>query len=298
MYEMIRLAEKAAATDACILILGETGTGKDLLASCIHNASKRKSKPYIPVNCAAIPETLIESELFGYRKGSFTDAKEDRMGKVEAAKGGTLFLDEIGDLSLPAQSKLLRIVENQEMQRLGDVSPVKVDVRIISATNKNLKEEIRRGKFREDLFWRISEVVIKIPPLRDRAKDIEILSRHFIQEMNQQFNKKVQGVSNTALSFLKRHNFPGNVRELKNMIRQSMILVDRDVVWLEDLPIDIRMGLEEAPAMFPTLKEVEKEHIQKALVEAGGNKSEAAKLLGISRATLYEKIKEYGLSIR
>lgn len=295
MRAALDLAQKAARTNASILILGETGTGKDLLASSIHAASDRAGFPYVTVNCGAIPESLIESELFGYRKGAFTDAREDRVGKVEAANGGTVFLDEVGDLSMPAQSKLLRAVENHEVQRLGEVKVRKIDVRFVSATNRNLKDAIRERLFRDDLFWRLSEVVIRLPPLRDRREDIPLLCDFFVAELNQELQKNVRGVSNTALAFLMRHDFPGNVRELKNLIRQGMILLERDVVWLEDLPIDVRVFQEEPVARFPTLSDMEKEHVAKALAVCGGNKSKAAKLLGISRGTLYEKIREYKL---
>lgn len=241
------------------------------------------------------------TELFGYRKGAFTDAKEDRIGKIESANKGTIFLDEIGDLSLSAQSKILRVIENHELQRLGSVKSTYVDIRLISATNKNLKEEIREKRFREDLFWRISEVVVKIPPLRERKEDIPLLAEHFIGEFNKELNKKVKGISNTALSFLLRHNFPGNVRELGNIIRQGMILLDQDVIWLEHLPIDVKIYDEKQETTdiqnFQKLQNVEKEHILKALEICSFNKRKAAEILGIGRTTLYQKIKEYKIKV-
>lgn len=297
MFEVLNISSKAAVSSANILILGETGTGKDLLAKAIHNKSLRSGYPFVAVNCAAIPEALLESELFGYKKGAFTDAKEDRTGKVESANKGTIFLDEIADLSLSAQSKILRIIENHELQRLGESKSIYVDVRIISATNQDLKKAIREKKFREDLFWRISEIIIKLPALRERKEDILLLAEHFISEFNKELNKKVKGISKTALSFLQRHHFPGNIRELRNIIRQGMILLDQDVIWLEHLPIDVKIYDEKqisyATEKFPKLSDIEKEHIKKALELSGNKKKIASELLGIGRTTLYEKIKEY-----
>ncbi len=297
MFEVLNISSKAAITSANILIFGETGTGKDLIAKAIHNKSHRFASPFVAVNCAAIPEALLESELFGYKKGAFTDAKEDRTGKVEAANKGTIFLDEIADLSLSAQSKILRIIENHELQRLGESKSIYVDVRLISATNQDLKKSVREKKFREDLFWRISEIIIKLPALRERKEDIPLLAEHFISEFNKELNKKVKGISKTALSFLQRHHFPGNIRELKNIIRQGIILLDQDVIWLEHLPIDVKIYDEKqtqySKEEFPKLSDIEKEHIKRALELSDNKKKLASELLGIGRTTLYEKIKEY-----
>lgn len=297
MFEVLNISSKAAKSMANILILGETGTGKDMLAKAIHDASQRAKEPFVAVNCAAIPETLLESELFGYKKGAFTDAKEDRVGKIESANKGTVFLDEIADLSISAQSKILRVIENHELQRLGESRPIYIDVRILSATNQDLREAVREKKFREDLFWRIAEVVIKLPPLREREEDIPLLVEHFIDEFNKELNKKVKGISKTALSFLNRHHFPGNIRELRNIIRQGMILLEQDVIWLEHLPIDVKIYDEKqifyTTGKFPKLSDIEKEHIKKALELSNNNKKLAAEILGIGRTTLYQKIKEY-----
>lgn len=325
MHSMLMFLSLVAPTDASVLLLGETGTGKDLLARSVHQASNRKNGPLVTINCAAIPENLLESELFGYKKGAFTDAREDKKGKLEVANGGTVFLDEIAELNLSCQAKILSVIEDKKLERLGDPHAVSVDVRIIAATNANLKQRIQESSFRPDLFYRLNEVKAEIPPLRERKKDVPVLITYFINEFNREFNKHVEGVSDVALSFLHRYDFPGNVRELRSIMKRAMIVAERQQIWIEDLPLDIRIRpeedvkggaeylvsmkewLEKLPIgvpikvgdtilhsqdkRFPTLKEIEEAHILDALRKARENKSRAAELLGIDRSTLYQKLK-------
>lgn len=325
MYTLLVFLSRVASTDASVLLMGETGTGKDLLAKSLHQASTRKNGPLVTINCAAIPENLLESELFGYRKGAFTDAREDKKGKIEVADGGTVFLDEIAELNLSCQAKILRVIEDKKLERLGDPHPVEVDVRIIAATNADLKQRIHESSFRPDLFYRLNEVKAEIPPLRERKKDIAVLISYFIDGFNREFNKHVEGMSDVALSFLHRYDFPGNVRELRSIIKRAMIVSERPQIWIEDLPLDIRIRpeedvkggveyllslkewLEQLPIgvpikvgetilpsqdkRFPTLKELEEAHILEALRKSRENKSRAAELLGIDRSTLYQKLK-------
>lgn len=325
MVSLLLFLSRVAATDASVLLLGETGTGKDILARSLHHASNRCNGPLVTINCAAIPENLLESELFGYKRGAFTDAKDDRKGKLEVANGGTVFLDEIAELNLSCQAKILRIIEDKKLERLGDTYPVDVDVRIIAATNADLEQRIHSSSFRPDLFYRLNEVKAQIPPLRERKKDIPSIISYFVCEFNREFNKKVESISDVALSFLFRYDFPGNVRELRSIIKRAMIVAERAQIWIEDLPLDIRIRpeedckggaeyllslkewLEQLPIgvpikigetmlpsqdkKFPTLKEIEEAHILEALRKARENKSRAAELLGIDRSTLYQKLK-------
>jgi transcriptional regulator with PAS, ATPase and Fis domain len=309
MKEILTFLSKTAILPASTLLVGETGTGKDLIAKAIHNASERHKNPFVAINCAALPENLIETELFGYKKGAFTDAKEDKIGIIESCNQGTLFLDEIAEIPLSSQAKLLRILETKELQRIGDTKSKYVDIRIIVATNRNLREAIEKGLFRADLFYRISEVIISIPPLRERKEDIPLLVSHFLKEANKDFKKRIKKISNTVLSFLTKYDYPGNVRELRNIIRQAVISCDRDIIYLEDFPLELKIYSEDNKgenffkrasvkeeinfSSCPKLSDVEKEHIQKVLKFTKGNKSKAADMLGISRTTLYEKMKEY-----
>lgn len=323
VLEIISKLAEIATLPINILITGETGTGKDLLAFEIHNASLRKKYPFMAINCSAIPENLVESELFGYRKGAFTDAKEDRIGIVETAHRGTLFLDEIGEINLNIQAKLLSLIENKELRVLGNPNPKHVDVRIISATNKNLKKAIAENKFRADLYYRIAEFIIYLPPLRERKEDIPLLVSHFISQFNKEFNKNIKGVSDAALTYLCSYDFYGNVRELKNLLKQAIVSTKRNILWVEDFPLEEVQTAKEGDAMkvpegrgflpernkdsdeiIPLVKmdslnslkkltEIEREYIEKVLRASGGNKSKAADVLGITRATLYEKIKLY-----
>lgn len=299
MFGIFKTIEKVANTKASILITGDTGTGKELIAKAIWTLSDRKEKPLVIVNCGAIPDNLLESELFGYKQGAFTDAKEDKRGRIEEAHQGTLVLDEVAELSPFAQAKLLRVLENGELQRLGDVKNIMVDIRILALTNKNLKESVENKTFREDLFYRLSEFNIHMPPLRERKEDFPLLINHFIEQFNREFNKNVKGISDTALAFLTKHPFPGNVRELKSIIKRAMILIGSELIWLEHLPIDIHIHSNDTGELvsFPTLKSVEREHICKALQRAGNNKTKLAQLLGISRQALYEKLKFHSIKL-
>ena len=298
MIEVLDTAKEIAQSDINILVTGETGCGKELVACAIHNNSPRKDGPYVVINCAGIPDTLLESELFGHEKGAFTDASDKRRGKFELAHGGTLFLDEIGDLSAVAQPKILRAIEEKRFARVGGEEPIEVDCRIIAATNKDLRKESTEGKFREDLYYRLCEAHLHLPPLRERQDDIALLTDHFIKEFNGQFNKYVHGASDVVKSYLSRYNWPGNVRELKSIIRIGMALIKNNQMWLEDLPFNIRLMSDE-PAS-PTNKSlaldmIEKEHIANVLKIAQWNKVKAAKLLKVSRPTLDRKIAKYDL---
>ncbi len=272
-----------------ILIEGETGTGKSLLAKYIHYQSPRRDKPFVKINCAAIPENLLEAELFGYVKGAFTGAIKDKQGKVELADGGTLFLDEIGDMPLYLQAKILHLVQSGEFERLGDTQTRRVDIRIISATNKNLKEMVKGGGFREDLYYRLNVVNLRLPPLRERKEDIPLLVKHFLEKFSRIYNKRVKGFSPEALRLLLGYNFPGNVRELENIVERALITSEGPYIKEEDM-----LEYIEEPAHQKD-NAGERERIIRALKQAGYNKSLAAKLLGIHRTTLWRKLREMGL---
>ena len=294
------IARRVANNDVNILILGDSGTGKTLLARAIHNASHRKDGPFVEVNCSAIPDTLLESELFGHEKGSFTSAQRTHKGKFELANGGTLFLDEIGDLSLTAQAKILRAVESQEFERVGGEETLSANTRILTATNKNVRKMIAERTFREDLFYRLNEVRIEIPPLRVRKEDIPLLINNFLEKYNNIFGKKVKGLSDVTLNYLLRYDWPGNVRELSSIIKRGVAVSSRENLWLEDFSIRFELETEEniedesGEEIF-VLAEIEKRHIMKVLAHTKGNKKEAARLLQIARSTLIRKLKEYEL---
>lgn len=296
LQQVLDIVEKVSRTNVAVLIEGETGTGKELIARTIHENSNRSTGPFIAVNCAAIPESLIEAELFGHEKGSFTDATESKQGKFEMAHKGTLFLDEIGDMSLSAQSKVLRAIQEQQFLKVGGTELVKVDVRIISATNRNLKQDTQHHTFREDLYYRLNEFNIPLPPLRDRKSDIPALVSNFIELCNVELGKAVQGVSHTALKALMAYHWPGNIRELRNVIRRTMILVDSD--WIDHGDVQLPVTRESSPQTSDSepisLKDMERRHIVRILRYAKG-KSRAAQLLDISRPTLDKKIRDYGL---
>lgn len=288
------------AADVTILLLGENGVGKDMLAEAIHNASPRKEGPYIGVNCSALSETLLESELFGHEKGAFTSADRRRRGKFELANKGTLFLDEIGDMTPAAQAKILRAVEHHVFERIGGEEPVRTNARIIAATNQNLAELVAHGKFREDLYYRLNEVSIEVPPLRERREDIPLFIEVFIGEFNKEFNKEVKGVSDVTLKYLMQHDWPGNIRELKSVIKRGMLVTKKESIWLEDLSFQVELpmeNVEDLGARDLSLKTVERNHIQKVLQLTKGIKKQACQLLRISRSTLDKKIEEYRLSI-
>lgn len=300
MVNLIALAKKTSNADVTVLINGESGTGKELIAQAIHNNSSRKNGPFIELSCAGIPDTLLESELFGHEKGAFTDAVSKKRGKFELANEGTLFLDEIGDLSMAAQAKTLRAVEEKTFERVGGEVSISVNCRIIAATNKKLLTQVKNGSFREDLYYRLHEVCLDLPPLRERKEDIPILTEHFLKEFNQQFHKNIKGVSDVTLSHLMKHNWPGNVRELKSIIKGGTALARRDVIWLEDLPFKIELVSEENISQVGqdfSLKLAEKKHILDVLNYTKWNKANTAGLLKISRPTLDKKIEEYNLKV-
>lgn len=285
--KVLDTAKTVSEYDVNILIEGETGTGKSLLAKYIHYLSPRRDGPFIKVNCAAIPESLLEAELFGYVKGAFTGAMRDKPGKVELAEVGTLFLDEIGDMPLHLQAKILHLVQEKEFERLGDTKTRRANVRIIASTNKNLRELIKQGQFREDLYYRLSVVKLLLPPLRERREDIPALVNYFIEKYSRKYSRKIRGISPEAMRTLLSYNFPGNVRELENIIEHAVITCRGTLIKQEDLQIEVENNSVEMVE--------ERERIRKVLEETGGNKSLAAKILGMHRTTLWRKLKEYGI---
>jgi two-component system nitrogen regulation response regulator NtrX len=289
-----------AGTDGRVLIYGESGTGKELVAHAIHQMSPRTAEPFIEVNCAAIPEELIESEMFGHTKGSFTSAHEDKVGKFQKADGGTLFLDEVGDMSLRTQAKVLRALEEQRFEPVGAAKSVQVDVRVVAATNKHLDEEIERGNFREDLFYRLNVIPFFVPPLRDRREDIPLLADHFLREFTTAYGRKPKELTPEAYLMLGEYHWPGNVRELKNLIERIVILNPQVRVDARHVPLQtLRRQSERPPERFGSLQEVreaaEREYILKKLEEAHGNVSRTAELLGLERSNLYRKMKTLGI---
>ncbi|MCX8035618.1 MAG: sigma 54-interacting transcriptional regulator [Candidatus Sumerlaeia bacterium] len=306
MKQILEVVHKVARSDTTFLITGESGTGKELIARMAHLASPRARGPFVCVNCAALPDTLLESELFGHEKGAYTGAVAARAGKFEAARGGTIFLDEIGDISPAAQAKVLRVLQEKEIERLGGNRPIAVDVRVIAATNKNLAEEIRAGRFREDLFYRLNVIRIELPPLRERLDDLPALVEFFIQSVGSELHSPVRRASREALDVLARYAWPGNVRELRNVIERAVVLGSDEAIWPDDLPPEVRgesvppQGAVSAvasgnAAVLRTLDECEREHILRVLTHTGWNKKRAAEILGISRSALYEKIATYSL---
>lgn len=293
------LAKKVAGTDTTVLLLGETGTGKELFAEAIHRSSKRRDGSFVAINCSAIPKDLQESELFGHVKGAFTGAITEKRGFFEEANGGTIFLDEIGDMTLETQTKLLRTLENRTIVRVGDTKPRPIDVRIIAATNVNLKEAVAQKHFREDLYYRLNGFTIFLPPLRERTDDIDLLAYHFLQTFSSEFSKPVSVITEPFMLALKRHRWLGNIRELKNVIERAVILSTSESLTEDLLPEEMRTAIA-APtattdAATPTLEEIERRHILAVLTQCDNNKTNAAKQLGIGTATLYRKLKEYGL---
>lgn len=294
--EIFKTIEAVAASPTTVLITGESGTGKELVARAIHNRSPRKDKFFVAVNCAAIPEHLLESELFGHEKGAFTGALERQLGKFEIASDGTLFLDEIGALPLPMQAKLLRAVQQKEIERVGGRQPIAVDVRILAATNSDLALAVKEKRFREDLFYRLHVVPITLPPLRERIEDIPLLADHFIRKYNSEFGKKIKGINHAALELLKKYDWPGNVRELENLIERLVVLTKGEFIETEHLPAEIKGKDEPKTTRSVNLKEAlirfESSFISQAIAKAGGRKGEAAKILGIHRNTLRNRQKK------
>jgi len=304
MLALFDLIQRVSDSPTNILITGDSGTGKELVAKAIHYNSDRKESPFVPVNCAAIPEQLLESELFGHVRGAFTDAKMDKRGLFEEAQKGTLFLDEISELPLMLQAKLLRAIQEKEIRRVGATKPVAVDVRVIAATNLNLTEEVKAKRFRDDLYYRLNVIELKLPPLRERREDIPLLVEAFLNKCGEARGKSVKGVSESALAMLIDYDWPGNVRELENVIERAVTLSRGDKILPDDLPAPIqgsrgdRRILDDAAEKTLPLHEVEKEYIRKILEKTGGNKYRAAQLLGIDRKTLYRKLEEMGGTVR
>jgi two-component system, NtrC family, response regulator HydG len=319
MQEVFRRLRLAAQSAVTVFISGESGTGKELAAGAIHSVSDRRDKPFIAVNCSAIPETLLESELFGHVKGAFTGAVRDKIGVFQAADGGTLFLDEIGDVSPLIQLKLLRVLQEREIRRVGDDRAMSVDVRVVTATNRNLMELIGQGKFREDFYYRIHVFEIQLPPLRNRREDIPLLVERFVAELSRTHQRAVRNVARDALQRLMNYDWPGNVRELRNALEHAFVTVSGDVITLFDLPIEIRVEQQsqaaphdqsvssdppDAEARFksgsnrPLTKTqiADRQKVIDALEQTGGNKTAAAKLLGVSRVTMWKKVRKYGLN--
>jgi nitrogen regulation protein NR(I) len=321
IVELYRVIEKVADTPSTVLITGESGTGKELVAQALHAGSSRRSKPLIKINCAAIPKDLMESELFGYERGAFTGAVSSKPGRFELADGGTLFLDEIGEIPIEMQVKLLRALQESEFERVGGVKTLKVDVRLIAATNRDLQKEIAAGRFREDLFYRLNVVPISLPPLRERRDDIPLLVESFLDKYNRKLNKRIEGVELEAIEALQAHAWPGNIRELENLMERTVLFCEGNRIDLEDLPDPVRRTPGPAAAIAPvvagavpaagaggavldaSMKDIVKEAaaalerdlITKALEETGGNVTQAAKKLKISRKSLQNKMKEFGL---
>jgi two-component system response regulator HydG len=300
VHEQIR---KVGVTGATVLVLGESGTGKELVARAIHDASPRKAAPFVSISCAAIPETLLESELFGHEKGSFTGAIRRKLGRFELAHGGTLFLDEVGEIPAPVQVKLLRVLQERQFERVGGEETVEVDVRVVSATNRELAKMVEAGRFREDLYYRLNVVPIQLPPLRDRPGDVEELARFFVGRLAPRMGRKVHGLAPEALELLRRHRWPGNVRELENVIEQALVFAEGELVRPEDLPDGIRRAPMAATVPVPSgdrsltdiLEELEKGLILAAYEKARGVKAETARLLGIKPSALYYKLEKYGI---
>ncbi len=295
MKKVFSLIEKVSASDATVLIEGESGTGKELVATTIHYQSRRKDNPIIKVNCAALPEGLIESEMFGHEKGAFTGAVRRKPGRFELANGGTIFLDEIGDLPLSTQAKILRVIQEMEFERVGGIETISVDVRIIAATNRDLKEEVNSGHFREDLYYRVNVIPISLPPLRERREDIPGLLEFFTDKYRKKLSRNIR-FSQEAVDALLVYDYPGNIRELENIIERCITLSATDMITREELPVSV-LDSKQDPKTFLShvAVDAEKAHIVKVLKATHGNKTRAAEILGISRKTLWEKIKAYGI---
>ena len=297
MQRIYDLIERISDSSSNVLITGESGTGKELAAKAIHYSGIRKEGPFVAVNCAAIPETLFESELFGYKKGAFTDAKADKKGLIFEAHEGTLFLDEITEMPAMLQAKLLRVIEEKEVRPLGDTNSYPVDVRVISTTNRNIQSAIQEGNFREDLYYRMKVIDIELPPLRERKEDIPFLVHHFVSKFAQGQKKSISGISEEAMKILLNYPWPGNVRELENVIQRAITLSQHDTILPEDLPASMVETIKEnlverAFQKKYTMDQLEKEYIRKVLMEVEGNKSKAAEILGFDRKTLYRKLEQ------
>ncbi len=302
MRRVFELIQKVAPAKASVAITGESGTGKEMVARSVHNLSSRRDKPFIAVNCASIPATLMESEIFGHERGAFTGADQRRPGVFELAHGGTLFLDEVGEIPIELQAKLLRVLEEGRLRRLGGKVEIEVDVRVLCATNRDLRSEIKNGRFREDLFFRLNVFQIGLPPLRERREDVPLLVQYFVEKFNSDSGKRVAGVHPDALELLKNHDWPGNIRELRNSVERAVILCDGELITREHLPPDMAArGPERQSFRLPfglTLDTVEKEYILGSLQRNGGNKARTAEILGVSEKTLYNKLNRYAAEAR
>jgi two-component system NtrC family response regulator len=296
MQNVFDLVRKVSATDVSVMIQGESGTGKELIARAIHRSSHRKDAPFVPINCGAIPENLLESELFGYEKGAFTGADAQKRGRIEYADGGTLFLDEIGELPLSLQVKLLRFLQEHKVERVGGRETIPVDVRVIAATNKDLKEEIGENRFREDLYYRLGVVTITMPPLRDRAGDTVLLAKAFLQTFSVNYRKAVKGFRADALDAIASYDWPGNVRELENRVKRAVVMCEGKFVVPGDLELDAYRESSVPKSLRQIREETEKYHVKKALEKHDGNISSAARELGVSRPTFHDLMKKYRLS--
>lgn len=295
MKDILSLVKKIAPTDSPVFIQGESGTGKELVANTIWHHSRRSNFPLIALNCASLSENLIESEIFGHEKGAFTNAYQTKHGIVEVADKGTLFLDEIGEMPLGPQAKLLRFLDSGEFRRVGSNKTLKVDVRLIAATNKQLLELVKKGGFREDLYYRLNVINITVPPLRERPEDIPGLSAHFVRKYGRKMSKQIEGFTSGAMEKLINYPWPGNVRELENVVERAVILCDAEQIGAQDLSITAMPKMKESGAN-PSLEEMEKDYILRVLKEANGNQSKASQILGIDRKTLYLKLKKYGIN--
>ena len=298
MNQLMKIIDRVAPSNANILVLGESGTGKELIAHALHDRSNRRSKPFVAINCGALRDTLLESELFGHEKGSFTGAYQRKIGLAEAANGGTLFLDEIGELAPAIQTKLLRFLQEGEIYRVGGKDPIKVDVRIIAATNRDLEKDVTTGAFREDLYYRINTIVVSVPPLRRRKEDIPVLVNYFLSQNQHAYLNRGRQMDAEAMKFMMAYDWPGNIRELQNACERLQILSEGHTIMINDLPENIRTpeNKDETMAYDPsiTIGELERRYILKALAHFEGNKTQAANALGITIKTLYNKLHEYG----
>ncbi len=299
MLEAFKTIARVARSTATVLIRGESGTGKELIARTIHERSARSNGAFVAVNCAAIPEALLESELFGHEKGAFTGAIARRIGRFERGSGGTVFLDEIGDMSLPLQAKILRALQEREIERVGGAAAVPVDVRMIAATHRDLEQDVRAGRFREDLYYRLAVVTVQLPPLRERGDDLRLLAEHYVARCAREYRRPVRAISREAMTILRGYHWPGNVRQLRNVLESAVLLADGEVLLPVHLPRET-MTISQQPAyeqtVLVTLTELERRHIQRVLNESGGQMSVAAEILGIHRNTLRRKLTEYGIS--
>ena len=298
ILDAVSLAKKVAPTDATVLLLGETGTGKEVFAQAIHNGSKRFGKPFVALNCSAFGKELLESEIFGHKAGAFTGAIKDKPGLIEEANNGTIFLDEIGEMHIDLQAKMLRVLETNEFIKVGGTKPTKISVRIIAATNRDLKHDVDDGKFREDLFYRLNTFTISLPPLRERKKDIPLFASFYLKLFAQRTNARIDTMSNEFLEHLQHHEWKGNIRELKNVIERAVILAEGNELTVDNLPVELQIqNLQSQNGISAfDLSSVEKLHIQRVLNHTKGNKTEAARLLNIGLTTLYRKIEEYNIS--